>query len=528
MSNLCQYCNYPAEDEYQCDPDDSNACDACRKLGELQEKIKEIWATLVRLKTERSKLKEEANRHHGKFIHRLPPEVVANIFEFCLPVDPMNIDFEFQTVSRNVIWAPLVLSGVCSWWRTVVRSTPQLWSTIILPFFPQNPNYPTKLAPRFVKAWLDRSGELPLSINIYETRNAQWMANNSDVMLQIIKELNMHSARWQQLKYCGRQLFLPQLSDSGENLPQLRKLDLDIYTNDSEDTSLILYPAGLKALSITGVKLLAVSNFDWAHLSELTLLRYSLSDCFEALRRVPNIVRFIFQYATDEEEELSLPQRPIENTNIQHLEIDARGLNFQVFLGYMTFSSLKTLVLTSDYDESEVLQMSALVGFLQTSGCLLENLSLCADLSSSTIISLCKEVPTLRYLQLDFAYSPISALETFLNIMAEFSTLDDKSECSYLPLLYSLSLMTLKFHHWPKLIDIFGTPTQQSIERHRPALQSLYIFVKIDAQELQWRYPNSSVQYRIDRETLTRLIWLRNFCGVKWRIRSGTELDINL
>ncbi|KAF9480617.1 hypothetical protein BDN70DRAFT_599872 [Pholiota conissans] len=143
---------------------------------------------------ERSKLKAKVNHNHGKLIHRQPPEVTSNILEFCLPEDVFSIDFECQAVPTYKICAPLILSAVCSWWQTVAHLAPQLWSTIILPFYPRDANYPPLLVPALVKEWLDRSGKRPLLINFFElTYNEPWTPGEFDAIFRIIEELNLHS-----------------------------------------------------------------------------------------------------------------------------------------------------------------------------------------------------------------------------------------------------------------------------------------------------------------------------------------------
>ncbi|KAM6500114.1 hypothetical protein JOM56_003128, partial [Amanita muscaria] len=56
-------------------------------------------------------------------IQRLCPDILAEIFAFCLPYAPWQFDHRW---SRN---APLPLCSVCSSWRFLAISTPRLWQT---------------------------------------------------------------------------------------------------------------------------------------------------------------------------------------------------------------------------------------------------------------------------------------------------------------------------------------------------------------------------------------------------------------
>ncbi|KAF9478591.1 hypothetical protein BDN70DRAFT_38840 [Pholiota conissans] len=133
MSYLCQYCDDldDASEFLPCDPLKVNACGACQKLLVLQQKINETRLLLNDLKEERRQLKEQANRHHDKLNHRLPPEVASTVFTFCIPEDSMDIDLSNRSgIPQYTISAPLILSAVCRRWRGIAQSTPQLWQTI--------------------------------------------------------------------------------------------------------------------------------------------------------------------------------------------------------------------------------------------------------------------------------------------------------------------------------------------------------------------------------------------------------------
>ncbi|KIL67105.1 hypothetical protein M378DRAFT_74354, partial [Amanita muscaria Koide BX008] len=65
-----------------------------------------------------------ANPHaFPNLIQRLCPDILAEIFAFCLPEVTAWI---IQISSRD---APLLLCSVCSSWRSLALSTPRLWQT---------------------------------------------------------------------------------------------------------------------------------------------------------------------------------------------------------------------------------------------------------------------------------------------------------------------------------------------------------------------------------------------------------------
>ncbi|KIL67071.1 hypothetical protein M378DRAFT_52626, partial [Amanita muscaria Koide BX008] len=67
------------------------------------------------------------HRQFPDLIQRLCPEILAEIFTFCLPYAPEVPWRVERTSSRN---APLLLCSVCSSWRSLAISTPRLWQTL--------------------------------------------------------------------------------------------------------------------------------------------------------------------------------------------------------------------------------------------------------------------------------------------------------------------------------------------------------------------------------------------------------------
>ncbi|KAJ7140571.1 hypothetical protein C8R43DRAFT_830219, partial [Mycena crocata] len=56
-------------------------------------------------------------------IRRIPPEILAEIFLFC--VDPVKLRSDYSIDSPRQ--PPLLLCHVCALWRAVAVNTPRLW-----------------------------------------------------------------------------------------------------------------------------------------------------------------------------------------------------------------------------------------------------------------------------------------------------------------------------------------------------------------------------------------------------------------
>jgi hypothetical protein len=88
---------------------------------------------------------------HRHTIHSLAPEILGEIFIWCLP--PPS-----SPVSLND--APLLLLHVCHHWRQTVRGTPRLWTDL-------NMGHRFELRPaRVFRMWVDNAGELPLKVKL--------------------------------------------------------------------------------------------------------------------------------------------------------------------------------------------------------------------------------------------------------------------------------------------------------------------------------------------------------------------------
>ncbi|TFK28612.1 hypothetical protein FA15DRAFT_691676 [Coprinopsis marcescibilis] len=99
-------------------------------------------------------------------INALPFETLGEIFKNCLPQKLVGFQPDAHT-------APLLLTHVCSRWRAIAHSTPELWTSLSLetPWHHWTPDVKDKHVRMFVTrtseqsaTWLDRADTLPLSL----------------------------------------------------------------------------------------------------------------------------------------------------------------------------------------------------------------------------------------------------------------------------------------------------------------------------------------------------------------------------
>ncbi|KIL67326.1 hypothetical protein M378DRAFT_102478 [Amanita muscaria Koide BX008] len=108
--------------------------------------------------------RKHATRHKERHFpfHRLPLEIIAEIFVLCLP-DFGVIEITECFESREP--APLLLCKVSSSWRSLALSIPRLWNELSIEI--ANPKVDIDLATAMVDGWIARSGELPLSLRLH-------------------------------------------------------------------------------------------------------------------------------------------------------------------------------------------------------------------------------------------------------------------------------------------------------------------------------------------------------------------------
>ncbi|KAK7040196.1 hypothetical protein VNI00_010002 [Paramarasmius palmivorus] len=197
------------------------------ELSRINTEIYRLKSTLAYLISQREKLQAFVNSHRALIspLRRLPPEVLSEIFVLCLPHE--------CNPTRNVAEAPLLLTLVCKQWRQVALSTARLWSAlhIYLPPRPQKcGKFPELLERRSlgVKAWLSRSGTLPISFSLVIGLSRESRQGHT-VYQPILDALFGFRERWVDVMIRVPSAVLTAFEQSvkPEEVPLLRKLTVD-------------------------------------------------------------------------------------------------------------------------------------------------------------------------------------------------------------------------------------------------------------------------------------------------------------
>ncbi|KAL0068401.1 hypothetical protein AAF712_004479 [Marasmius tenuissimus] len=200
-----------------------------QELNRLNSEIHHLRSTLGYLLSQREKLQSFVNSHRALIspIRRLPPEVLSEIFVHCLQDKDRN-------PTRSVTEAPLLLTFVCRRWREIALSTARLWRGIHIYF----PSVTKRHEQRFkeiaerrsegVKAWLSRSGSLPLSISLVVGLNRDRIALE-EVVKPLLDVFFSFSHKWGDivLRVPSGLLKVIEQTAKPEELKQLRTLSVD-------------------------------------------------------------------------------------------------------------------------------------------------------------------------------------------------------------------------------------------------------------------------------------------------------------
>ena len=160
--------------------------------------------------------------------HDLPVEVWELIFFWCLPT-PSNAAQHIVFMRRQTLnspqYAPLLLCHVCRQWRSIVLSSPRLWTTLSV-LIRLGAAVP---APDLVALWLSRSGVLPLDLALHQQNESYANCIAAGRILDVFKR---RIPQWGRVHF---ELFGPLATRLGVNgdktLPLLRNFRLSIADN---------------------------------------------------------------------------------------------------------------------------------------------------------------------------------------------------------------------------------------------------------------------------------------------------------
>ena len=235
---------------------------------------------------------------------KLPVELLSEIFLLCVG---SVID------EHHTILMPLLVSKICSRWRSAAIANPKLWSRLFLELSP--PNFASSsLSIRstttssssctsqknMVETWLARSGACPLTVYVLWEGSPDPLSFTHPVLDALVE----HSMRWHTMFF-----YLPfpafrSLSRVRNRLPILTELSLGMNDRDmisgvtpGEDSKVDMFENAPRLRSLECVNFSpTMSKFPWNQLQDIPLLAVTIDEALDILHRATRLVKvkFIF------------------------------------------------------------------------------------------------------------------------------------------------------------------------------------------------------------------------------------------
>ncbi|KAF8905049.1 hypothetical protein CPB84DRAFT_1772275 [Gymnopilus junonius] len=154
------------------------------------------------------------------YISLLPPEILTEIFTYCIPLDQYPIPCRTE--------APLLLIQVSPQWRNLALSVPDLWTALHINYKDAAEDIPA------AETWLTRSRHRPLTLSIAIDFGEQRHQ-------EILDALCRHSQRWKHVRFDFRHLLCPPMYSidlAQDSVPELTTFEF--HSRDISTTN--IYP----------------------------------------------------------------------------------------------------------------------------------------------------------------------------------------------------------------------------------------------------------------------------------------------
>jgi len=308
-------------------------------------------------------------------IYSLPLEVLSQIFILTLHIDFAAAAELHETSRRSErhlkIFNPLVLCAVCSSWRSLAFSAPQLWQRVFIhfPVEAQAEKWTADLI-----QWIQRARSLPLALHVSCDYHLNWISPHR--VAPFLSVFNDYATRWESL-YLQDPFTALQLGPS-PTLPSTLFQSDDFW----QMAISLLYP-----LRVSGFK-----NLAWA---EVTHLRHDHSiSCNSIFMKSPKLVQL----------SISVPSCPFGGPIILH-----NLVSFSLKMGGGSHNLLDRLSLPPLRDmflkQVSSADIQPLLNFLTRSSCSLGKLEVYSrDLSPDDLLKLlahisCNSLTSLKILE---------------------------------------------------------------------------------------------------------------------------------
>ncbi|KAJ7161925.1 hypothetical protein C8R43DRAFT_316419 [Mycena crocata] len=350
------------------------AVDECRtRIAQLDTTITTLQALVEKHRRMRQAAAEQIRQSAMicSVVRRLPTDVLAEIFHWTIPDEPRK-----KPTNR----CPWVLGRVCSYWRTVSISLPELWTHI-----------DRKIPLRMVKAHLERSLPYPLTVEL-------GYSDTGSVELLVAS-----SSRWADADVEMRAFMESMLAHIEGQLPILRRLKYSGNVSGFRSFTAFATAPALRDVVLSPGK--ASVQLPWEQLLRLNL-RLTESTGLAQLRLAHNLVALTLAglpYGTP-------PQ--VELPRLHTLHIKDGG-----FLQHFVVPAMEDMYVNMD--------VSAVPALVDRSACPLRRFTTDGQCAAADIIAILEVASTLEELRVS-AIADVQPLLARLTVIAHVRPLTPK------------------------------------------------------------------------------------------------------
>ncbi|KAJ7777004.1 hypothetical protein B0H16DRAFT_1879177 [Mycena metata] len=358
------------------------------RLVDLGAEIAALQRQLEQLTEERQSLIRLRAQNNAVFspLRRIPPEVLAEIFTWTLPL-ARNSSLRRRFFSHDSPW---LLTHISRLWRAVAISTPSLWSLLTISY--QRGMDPAGLYPLpMLETQISRAQKLKIHFYGEET-------TDPEPQLEVFRYLALHSSRWEELVVLLTSSLLPVLN--AIHLPLLRRLFIEWSgeISQADVDSLHCFEQAPTLVDVT-----TINEFRWVSLRlpvhQLTHYRVDGAGEFPGSVLVlgANLVEVHIHVTDNSEPWLADVDERIHLPCLRRLYVyDTEILDFLVA------PTLEEISLWSDM-EQEI--QSRVRPFVERSACTLRRLCLVGYVDAVTITNILNDTTSVVELAIDFEYT---------------------------------------------------------------------------------------------------------------------------
>jgi len=426
--------------------------DPCEQLGVVEAEVARVSAKLSRLVLKMHILKERVNEKNSHFIRLLPPEIVAEIFLFCIPKFH-RVDDDSPSSTRNSSM-PLRLGAVCASWRRIAWSVPKLWCSVSF-HLTSALKFPAQVV--LLDQWLSRTGQLPLSIRMGSNEEIAWVGLSCEDMMKVIGK---RAARWRDVDIrlpSTIYRYLPSCEEAN-SFPHLRSVILRPPGGQGDRIHKINLPTTpqLRELSLSCLYLRSVV-FHLEFLTHLELESFYIDETLEMLRQTTSLVRFNAKKILGGDDRHPIPEESLVLPFLEDLcLINDKGADLPLFFQKITTPKLRSLSYTSDVLQN--LPWVDVIALIKRSACEVDCLTLeKAPITEEHLQLLLASMPTLTSLVLNMPF--ISGLthapltDNLLQTWDPTYARSNKLTCA-MPKLKNITYHGAKGFTWPILLRV--------------------------------------------------------------------------